>query len=57
MQNSANRMSADDIMNTTAKTPQHDWSRFDAMSVAERHAAALADPDARPLFGRRVAGD
>jgi putative transcriptional regulator len=32
-----------------AKTPEHDWSRFDAMTEAERHAAALADPDARPL--------
>jgi hypothetical protein len=49
VQNSANRMSADDTMNTTAKTPQHDWSRFDAMTEAERHAAALADPDAQPL--------
>lgn len=26
-----------------------DWSRFDAMTDAERHAAALSDPDARPL--------
>jgi len=29
--------------------PRHDWSRFDAMTPAERHAAALADPDAQPL--------
>ena len=36
-------------MNTTPKTPQHDWSRFDAMTEAERYAAALADPDTRPL--------
>jgi len=36
-------------MNTTPKTPEHDWSRFDAMTEAERHAAALADPDAQPL--------
>ena len=36
-------------MNTTPKTPQHDWSRFDAMTEAERHAAALADPDTQPL--------
>ncbi len=28
---------------------KHDWSRSDAMSEAERHAAALADPDAQPL--------
>jgi putative transcriptional regulator len=27
----------------------HDWTRFDAMSGARRHAAALSDPDARPL--------
>lgn len=29
--------------------PPHDWSRFDAMTPEERHAAALADPDAQPL--------
>jgi putative transcriptional regulator len=27
----------------------HDWSRADAMVDRQRHAAALADPDARPL--------
>lgn len=27
----------------------HDWSRLDAMTDEERHAAALADPDAGPL--------
>ena len=32
-----------------AKTTRHDWSRVDAMTDAERHAAALADPDAQPL--------
>ncbi len=26
-----------------------DWSRVDAMTEAERHAAAMADPDARPM--------
>jgi putative transcriptional regulator len=26
-----------------------DWTRVDAMSEAERHAAALRDPDAQPL--------
>src|SRR5687768_15081905 len=39
-------------MKTTAKgpkTPKTDWSRFDAMSEAQRHQAALNDPDARPL--------
>ena len=25
------------------------WSRFDAMTDEERHAAALSDPDAQPL--------
>jgi putative transcriptional regulator len=32
-----------------AKRTRHDWSRVDAMTDAERHAAALADPDAQPL--------
>jgi putative transcriptional regulator len=35
--------------NTTTKTAKHDWSRFDALTEAEVHAAALKDPDARPL--------
>lgn len=26
-----------------------DWRRFDAMTEAQRHQAALDDPDARPL--------
>src|SRR3954451_19153844 len=26
-----------------------DWSRADAMTQSERHAAAMADPDARPM--------
>jgi putative transcriptional regulator len=30
-------------------TPNIDWSRFDAMSEAERHEAALNDPDTQPL--------
>jgi putative transcriptional regulator len=33
------------------KTETHDWSRVDAMSEAETHAAALKDPDAQPLTG------
>lgn len=28
---------------------RHDWKRFDAMTDEQRHAAALADPDAQPL--------
>jgi putative transcriptional regulator len=38
-------------MKRTAKktTAKHDWSRLDAMTEAEKHAAALGDPDNRPL--------
>ena len=32
-----------------AKPSKADWSRFDAMTDAQRHAAALSDPDAQPL--------
>jgi len=32
-----------------SKRSKTDWSRFDAMSEAQRHRAALNDPDARPL--------
>jgi putative transcriptional regulator len=32
-----------------ATPPKADWSRVDAMSDDERHAAAVADPDAQPL--------
>jgi putative transcriptional regulator len=35
---------------------RHDWSRADAMTDAEIHTAALADPDARPLTPERLAG-
>ena len=31
------------------RTAKHDWTRSDAMTDAEVHAAALADPDAQPL--------
>jgi putative transcriptional regulator len=34
---------------TTTKTEKHDWSNVDAMTEAEVHAAALKDPDARPI--------
>jgi putative transcriptional regulator len=34
---------------TTKKTVEQDWSRFDAMTDEQRHAAALSDPDAQPL--------
>jgi putative transcriptional regulator len=38
-------------MKRTARktTAKHDWSRLDAMSAAAKHAAALGDPDNRPL--------
>jgi len=36
-------------MNTMPEGSAHDWSRFDAMSDAESHAAAVGDPDAQPL--------
>lgn len=36
-------------MTTTADDPAQAWDRLDAMSEAERHAAALQDPDAQPL--------
>jgi putative transcriptional regulator len=38
--------------NTIKKTTEgseHDWSRLDAMTDEQRHAAALGDPDAQPL--------
>ena len=31
------------------KIAKHDWTRLDAMTDAQVHAAALADPDAQPL--------
>jgi putative transcriptional regulator len=38
---------------TTKKTAKQDWTRFDAKSDEERHAAALRDPDAQPLTPER----
>lgn len=37
------------------KPPKADWRAFDAMTEAERHRAALADPDARPATRARLA--
>jgi putative transcriptional regulator len=34
---------------------KHDWSRADAMTEEQIHAAALADPDAQPLTPERLA--
>jgi putative transcriptional regulator len=42
-------MNADNTMKTKAKPSKHDWSRFDAMSEVQRHAAATRDPNAMPL--------
>ena len=42
-------MSDEPIMKTAPKPSQDDWSRFDSMTEAERHAAAVGDPDAQPL--------
>jgi putative transcriptional regulator len=36
-------------MRDRAKTSKNEWARFDAMTEAQRHAAAMADPDAQPL--------
>lgn len=37
-------------MTQTRKTEQKiDWSAADAMTAEERHAAAMADPDAKPI--------
>jgi putative transcriptional regulator len=41
--------------NTTEKThTKQDWMRFDTMTEAERHAAALSDPDAQPITPENV---
>jgi putative transcriptional regulator len=37
------------------KIEKHDWRRFDALTDAEVHAAALADPDAQPLTEEHLA--
>ena len=42
-------MSDENTTKTTPKPAEPDWSRFDSMTEAERHAAAISDPDARPL--------
>jgi putative transcriptional regulator len=42
-------MSSANTTKKAAKPAKHDWSRFDSMTEKERHAAAVNDPDARPL--------
>ena len=39
----------------TKSEPKFDWSAADALTEEEIHAAALADPDARPLTEERLA--
>jgi putative transcriptional regulator len=40
---------------TTKKTlAEHDWEHFDSMTEAERHAAALSDPDAQPITSDNI---
>jgi putative transcriptional regulator len=36
------------------KKTRHDWSRADAMTEQQIHAAALSDPDAQPLTPQRL---
>ena len=44
-------MSDGDTIKKTPARPaaKHDWSRLDAMTDEEKHAAAMSDPDSRPL--------
>ena len=37
------------------KQPRSDWRTFDAMSEADRHRAALSDPDAQPATKAQLA--
>jgi putative transcriptional regulator len=37
------------------KKTKIDWSRLDAMTPAQRRAAAMADPDARPMTDKEWA--
>jgi len=46
---------AGDIVLQLKKTGKHEWSRFDALTDEEVHAAALADPDARPFTEEHLA--
>ncbi len=40
---------------TSKASDSFDWSRFDALTDEEVHAAALADPDAQPWTEEQVA--
>ena len=37
------------------RTTKHDWAEYDATMVEQRHAAALADPDAQPWTEEQLA--
>jgi putative transcriptional regulator len=37
------------------RPPKTDWRAFDAMSEADRHRAALSDPDAQPATAAQLA--
>ena len=41
---------------TARKKAKTDWSALDAMTEEERHAAAMADPDARPMTEEDMGG-
>jgi putative transcriptional regulator len=41
--------------NTAVAKTKSEWSRLDAMTAKERHAAALADPDAQPITEEDIA--
>jgi putative transcriptional regulator len=51
LQEAQNPMKSEDTTKKMSKRKpvKHDWSRFNAMTEEERHAAALSDPDAQPL--------
>lgn len=40
---------------TVRKKPKINWSRLEEMTEEERHAAAMADPDARPMTDKEWA--
>jgi putative transcriptional regulator len=42
-------MKSADTTRTMPTEPATDWTRLDAMTEAERHDAAIQDPDAQPL--------
>lgn len=43
-------MSGASTTKKTSKRPEkNDWAKFDAMTPTQRHAAAMADHDARPI--------